>query len=51
MGSGRKGLIEQGKLGKKASGDLRSRRGDPTDHFIPPPKREEKNNNYTGRRS
>ena len=42
MGRGRKGLIEQGKLGKKASGSLRARRGDPTDHFIPPPKREEK---------
>ena len=42
MGRGRKGLIEQGKLGKKASGGLTSRRGDPTGHFIPPPKREEK---------
>ena len=42
MGRGRKGLIEQGKQGKKASGGLRARRGDPTDHFIPPRKREEK---------
>ena len=42
MGRGRKGLIEQGKQGKKASGGLRARRGDPTDHFMPPPKREEK---------
>ena len=42
MGRGRKGLIEQGKLGKKASDGLRARRCDPTDHFIPPPKREEK---------
>ena len=42
MGRGRKGLIEQGKQGKKASGGLRARRDDPTDHFIPPPKREEK---------
>ena len=42
MGRGRKGLIEQGQLGKKASGGLRARRGDPTEHFIPPFKREEK---------
>ena len=42
MGRGRKGLIEQGKQGKKALGGLRARRDDPTDHFIPPPKREEK---------
>ena len=42
MGRGRKGLIEQGKQGKKASGGLRARRGDSRDHFIPPTKREEK---------
>ena len=42
MGRGRKGLIEQGKQGKKASGGLRGKRGDPTGHFIPPPKLEEK---------
>ena len=42
MGRGRKGLIEQFKLGKKASCGLRGRRGDPTEHFIPGPKREEK---------
>ena len=42
MGRGRKGLIEQGKQGKKASGGLRGRRVDPTGHFIPSPKREEK---------
>ena len=41
MGRGRKGLIEQGKQGKKASGGLRGRRGDPTGHFLPPPKRED----------
>ena len=27
---------------EKSIGGLRSRRGDPTDHFIPPPKRKEK---------
>ena len=42
MGRGRKGLIEQGKQGKKASGGLRGRRGDPTGQFLPPLKREEK---------
>ena len=42
MGRGRKGLIEQGKQGKKSSGGLRGRRCDPTGHFIPPPKTEEK---------
>ena len=42
MGRGRKGLIEQGKQGKKASGGLRGRKGDPTGHFLTPFKREEK---------
>ena len=42
MGRGRKGLIEQGKIGKKASGGLRGRRGEMTGHFLSVSKREEK---------
>ena len=42
MGRGRKGLIEQGKQGKKASGGLRARKGDPTGHFLSGAKIEEK---------
>ena len=42
MGRGRKGLIEQGKSGKKASGGLRGKRGDLTGIFLSLSKREEK---------
>ena len=42
MGRGRKGPLDQSERGKKASGALRGRRGEPMGHFLGVSKREEK---------